>query len=279
MQKILVPIDFSETSAYGSSLAAKVATYLNAEIHFLHVVNLPSHILLNEDGSLFEDGDFDTTIPKQKMKEAQEKMPSWIATYAPLAKTHFLYGHVNEIVLNCTKKLDIDLIIMGTHSVSGAQELFNHTHGEYVAMHSNVPVMTLKCDRSDMEVKSVVIASSFKTEDIPHVEMALALQKALNAKLYLLRVNTPKDFMADGKVLNNMNAFVQKHQLQNVELAIYNDEHVEDGIVHYVAKENIDIICIGSWQRTGLNKLINGCVSSDLVNHVYKPILTFKLKN
>ncbi|MCG9880240.1 MAG: universal stress protein [Bacteroidia bacterium] len=279
MQKILVPVDFSQTSAYGSSLAAKIATYLNAEIHFLHVVNLPSHILLKEDGSLLEDGDFDTSIPKEKMKEAQEKMPNWLASYSPLAKSHFLFGHANEAILNFAKKNSVDLIIMGTHAVSGAQELLSHTHGEYIAMHSPSPVITLKCDRSDMEVKSIVIASSFKTEDIPHVEMALALQKALNAKLYLLRVNTPKDFMADGKVLNNMKAFVEKHNLHNVELAIYNDEDVEDGIVHYVAKENIDIICIGSWQRTGINKLINGCVSSDLVNHVYKPILTFKLKN
>ncbi len=279
MQKVLVPVDFSEISAYGSSLAAKIAIYLNAEIHFLHVINLPSHILLNEDGSIFEDGDFDTSIPKEKLKIAQEKMPNWLATYAPLAKTQFLFGTVNDVVLKYAKQNNVDLIIMGTHAVSGAQELFNHTHGEYVAMHSNAPVITLKCDRSDMEVKSIVIASSFASEDIPHVEMALALQKALNAKLYLLRVNTPKDFMADGKVLNHMNAFVSNHQLQDVELAIYNDENIEDGIVHYVAKENIDIICIGSWQRTGLNKLINGCVSSDLVNHIYKPILTFKLKN
>jgi len=279
MHKILVPTDFSETSAYGSSLAAKIATYLNAEIHFLHVINLPSHILLKEDGSLFEDGDFDTSIPKEKLKLAQEKMPNWLATYAPLAKAHFVFGHVNETVLNHAKKYSIDLIIIGTHAVSGTQELFNHTHGEYLAMHSETPVMTLKCDRSDMEVKSIVIASSFKSPEIPHVEMALALQKALHAKLYLLRINTPKDFMADGKVLHNMKEFVENNQLNNVEMGIYNDEHVEDGIVHYVAKENIDIICIGSFQRTGLNKLINGCVSSDLVNHVYKPILTFKLKN
>lgn len=279
MHKILVPVDFTQISAYGSALSSKIATYLNAEIHFLHVINLPSHILLNEDGSLFEDGDFDTSIPKEKLKLAQEKMQNWVNTHNPLATTHFLFGHMNEAVLNHAKKHNIDLIIMGTHAVSGTQELFNHTHGEYIAMHSNCPVITLKCDRSDMQVQSIVIASSFKTEEIPHVEMALAIQKAFNAKLYLLRVNTANDFMADGKVLQNMKAFIENNSLQNVEMAIYNDENVEDGIVHYVAKENIDIICIGSWQRTGLNKLINGCVSSDLVNHVYKPILTFKLKN
>jgi nucleotide-binding universal stress UspA family protein len=76
-----------------------------------------------------------------------------------------------------------------------------------------------------------------------------------------------------------MEAFAAKQNLSNVEFAVYNDNDIEEGIIHYAAKENIDVIAIGSMQRTGLNKFINGCVSADLVNHVFKPLLTFKLKN
>jgi nucleotide-binding universal stress UspA family protein len=76
-----------------------------------------------------------------------------------------------------------------------------------------------------------------------------------------------------------MKIFAAEHGIENYEICIYNDKTVEDGIVHFVAKYDIDIITIGTNQRTGLNKIINGCVSADLVNHVYKPILTFKLKD
>lgn len=279
MKKILVPVDFSEISAYGSDLAVKTATHLNAEIHFIHVITLPSHILLTKEGELFEDGDFDTSIPKKQKEEALVKIKNWATRFYPSANTCVCFGHVNEEVMRYAQQHQASLIIMGTHTSSGLGELISSTHGEYIAMHSSIPVMTLKCDRSDMEVQKIMLAGSFKKDDIPHCEMALAMQQAFNAKLYLVRINTPGDFIPDGEAHKHMKAFADKHNLQQVEFAIYNDNTVEEGLMHFTAKENIDIITIGSWQRTGINKLIKGCISSDLINHLYKPILTFQLKD
>lgn len=279
MKKILVPIDFSKVSAYGTTLAVKIANYMKSEIRFVHVINLPSHILLTPEGELFEDGDFDTSVQKLQKEKALLNLEDWKSKYFPTATTSVVYGHVNDTILGLIKKENFDLVVMGTHAVSGLSEFLSHTHGEYLAMHSPVPVMTLKCDRSDMQIKKIVLASSFKNPDVPHAESLVKLVNAFNAKLYLLRINTPADFISDSQIYKNMDAFIEKHGINNVEKAIYNDHHVEDGIVHYVAQEDIDIIGIGSWQRTGLNKLINGCVSSDLLNHVFKPIFTFKLKD
>lgn len=279
MKKIVVPVDFSEISGYGSDLAIKTATHLGAEVHFIHVITLPSHILLTKEGELFEDGDFDTSIPKKQKEEALVKIKEWAAKYYPSATTCVCFGQVNEQVMQYADKQQANLIVLGTHTSIGLGELINSTHGEYIAMHSSIPVMTLKCDRSDMEVKNIMIAGSFKKGDIPHCEMALAMQQAFNAKLYLVRINTPHDSIPEAEALEHMKAFADKHQLSNIELAVYNDQTVEEGIMHYTAKENIDIIAIGSWQRTGINKLIKGCVSADLLNHLYKPILTFKLKD
>ena len=75
-----------------------------------------------------------------------------------------------------------------------------------------------------------------------------------------------------------MQAFAGKHHLQNADFAVFDDVDVEDGILHFSAEHHIDMLVIGSMQRTGLNKMINGCVSADLVNHATKPLLTFALK-
>ncbi len=279
MNKILVPVDFTDISKYGTQLAVKVATYLNAPLHFLNIVPLPSHILLTNDGEIFEDGDFDTTIPKQLKQKNTTAMQNWVSTYQPNATWQVVYGQINDTICKVADNEGASLIVLGTHAVSGMQEILQSSHGEYIAMHAKVPVLTLKCDRSDLTVKSIVLASSFRKPDVPHAEMAIALQKAFNAKMYLLRVNTPNDLIPDGEIENRMKTFAHEHGIENYEMCIYNDNDVEDGIVHFVAKHDIDIITIGSKQRTGINKIINGCVSADLVNHVFKPILTFKLKD
>lgn len=279
MKKIVVPVDFTDISKYGTELAVKIAAHLDAEIHFLNIVTLPSHILLTPEGDIFEDGDFDVSVPRKLKEENMVKLKSWIEQYAPTSKSCVCFGHVNEQIMKYADSIHADLIVMGTHINMGVKELLNSSYAEYIAMHTSVPIITLKCDRSDMQVKSIVLASSFKIADIPHCEMALALQKAFNAKLYLLRVNTANDFIPDGEAEKHMKAFAAKYELQNYEIAIYNDKEVEDGIMHFVAKHDIDIIAIGSKQRTGVNKIINGCVSADVLNHLYKPILTFKLKD
>ena len=279
MKKIIVPVDFSDVSKYVTELAVKMAQYIDAEIHFLNVISLPSHILLTPEGELFEDGDFDISIPKQLKVEVQNKILDWANVFYPKAITCVCYGHVNEQVLNYSSKNNADLIVMGTHASSGVKEMIASSHAEYIAMHAAIPLLTLKCDRSDIVIKSMVLASSFKIDEVPHCDLALAMQKAFDAKLYLLRVNTSKDFIPDGEVEKNMKQFAAKHQLTNYECAVYNDHDVEEGIMHFVAKKDVDIIAIGSKQRKGVSKLINGCLSADVLNHIHKPILTFKLKD
>ena len=145
-------------------------------------------------------GDFDVSIPRKLKEDNQIRLKEWAAKFAPEAKLCVCFGHVNEQVMKYADELHADLIVMGTHINMGVKELLNASHAQYIAMHTAIPIMTLKCDRSDLQVKSIVLASSFKIGDVPHCEMALALQKAFNAKLYLLRVNTSDDFLPDGEV-------------------------------------------------------------------------------
>jgi nucleotide-binding universal stress UspA family protein len=278
MKRILIPTDFSELSEYARGLALKIAKATSASIHVIHVIPIPSHILLTKEGDLFDDGEMDTKLPRQKKIEAETQIANWIPAELN-ATTCICFGHVNEETVRYAEQFSIDMIIMGTHGASGMKELISGSHAEYVAMHVPMPVLTLKCERDNLEMKSIVLAGSFLQDDIPHCETVLELQKVFNSKLHLLRVNTTGNFLPDHEAIVHMKAFTQKHELENVEYAVYSDHNIEDGIIQYAAKNNIDMIAIGSMQRTGLSKFILGCVSADLVNHVFKPLLTFRLKN
>lgn len=69
MKKILVPVDFSDVSQFGIEIAKKVAKTTEVELHLLHIITLPSHILLDNNGDLMEDGEMDTSeVKTQKLK-------------------------------------------------------------------------------------------------------------------------------------------------------------------------------------------------------------------
>lgn len=278
MKKILIPVDFSDVSKFGIDIAKKIAKTSNVELHLLNIISLPSHILLDKNGELVEDGEMDIQALKLLKIEAELKMRNLLDSLADYeVKSCICFGHLNEETIKYAKNNTIDLIVMGTRGSTGIKEYITGSNAEYVAMHATAPVFTVKCDRSEMQIKSLVFTNSFKSEITTFPEIIKNIQEAFNAEIHLLRVNTPNTFMSDDEVLVNMKKFVDKYKLIDVKYAVINDKEVESGIEKYCLFNNVDVISIGSRQRTGVNKLINGCISADLVNHVFKPIITYKI--
>lgn len=278
MKKILVPVDFSDVSQFGIDIAKKIAKTSKVELHLLHIITLPSHVLLDNNGELVEDGEMDIQELKQQKIEAEIKMKNLADSLNEFdTKSCICFGHVNEETVKYSKNNTTDLIVMGTHGSTGIKEYITGSHAEYVAMHASAPVFTVKCDRSEMQIKSLVFTNSFKGEVKNFPSIIKDIQKAFHAEMHLLRVNTPNTFMPDDEVLVNMKKFADEHELVDVKYSVINDREVESGIEKYCLYNNVDVISIGSRQRTGVNKLINGCVSADLVNHVFKPIITYKI--
>lgn len=277
MKRILIPIDFTEVSDFGIDIAKKISQGEKMELHLLHIITLPSHVLKDNQGQLIDDGEIDLSELNLRYNTAMQQMEIKKLSLKDFElQTCVCYGHVNEEVINYEKNNAVDLIVMGTHGASGIKEYINGSHAEYVAMHAKAPVFTVKCDRSKMEIKSLVFTNSFSSKEIEFPKVIQDIQESFSAELHLLRVNTSKSFMSDDKVLQNMKYFTEQHELKNVKYSVINDEDIESGIEKYCMYNTVDVISIGSKQRTGVNKLINGCVSADLVNHVFKPIITFK---
>ena len=168
---------------------------------------------------------------------------------------------------------------MTSRGVHNLKEKITGSHTQYDAIHAKAPVLSIKSDESGHHFKTILIAGSFQEDDIPNCELVIALYKAFNSKIYLLRINTPKNFILDQDAKLHMNAFAEKHGITDPNYSVYNDHSVEEGIIHYGEKESIDMIVIGSMQRIGLTKFIYGCVSASLMNHSNRLLLTFPLKS
>jgi nucleotide-binding universal stress UspA family protein len=278
MKKILIPVDFSDLARHAFELGKQLQSELQAELHFVHIVTLPSHILLTPDGELFDDDEMDITQLQLEHAQAERKLMAWIDNVQSNVVNKVLYGHVNETLLHYAQKIKADMVLMGTHGAFGMRELLNGSHAEYLAMHADMPILSLKGE-AGKRIEKMVLAADFTAILPTNISLLLALRSALQAQLYLLQIQKPGKRKREVEIQERMSAFAEANGLEDVAYAIFPAEDLEEGIVRFAANNNIDLIAIGSMQRTGLNKLINGCISADLVNHVQKPIFTFKLKD
>jgi nucleotide-binding universal stress UspA family protein len=278
MKKILIPVDFSDLARHAFELGKQLQSELQAELHFVHIVTLPSHVLLTPDGELFDDDEMDITQLQLEHAQAERKLMAWIDNVQSNVVNKVLYGHVNETLLHYAQKIKADMVLMGTHGAFGMRELLNGSHAEYLAMHADMPILSLKGE-AGKRIEKMVLAADFTAILPTNISLLLALRSALQAQLYLLQIQKPGKRKREVEIQERMSAFAEANGLEDVAYAIFPAEDLEEGIVRFAANNNIDLIAIGSMQRTGLNKLINGCISADLVNHVQKPIFTFKLKD
>ncbi len=276
MKKILVPTDCSDLSGYALSLAQKLARQSGAEIYALQVVPTAADAVFSKEGELLESEDFDLEAVKKEQERSRTTMAGWVARHhaevVPIVKA----GNLPDQILHCVKQENIDLVVMGTHGLSGLRELIADSVTEQVVRKSSVPVLSLKCDRSELEIKDIMLASSFNEDAPKQIGFIKTLQQAFGATIHLLRVNTPRDFKTSRELKERMERFAKVNDLAKVETHIYCDKDVEQGILHFAQDTGIDMISIGV-EKDSMAKLFQKHVSSSLVNHLYYPVLTFKI--
>jgi nucleotide-binding universal stress UspA family protein len=99
---------------------------------------------------------------------------------------------------------------------------------------------------------------------------------AFHTKLHFLQIATVKSDEVERDIENNMNKFAQLNYIKGFETHILNDKDVENGVIHFNEMNNMDIICIGTHGKSGV---FHKSSTEKLINHMFKPIISFHLNN
>ncbi|MFC2532759.1 MAG: universal stress protein [Capnocytophaga ochracea] len=274
MKNILVTTDFSEKSIASLHVAMSLAKQHNAKVYVLHAIELPIRLMTESQVSVPEAMYF-LNLTKQRFNDLKKEIDTSVEVI-DLVETAPLPEAVEEVV----KKNHIDLVFMGSNGASGAKELFIGSNAEKVIRSASVPVLVIKNPHEKLKIKHMMFGCDFSKRFLKPFEKALKLAKVFGAKVDLVYVNTPYQFLTTSEINKRMEEFLKEaeHARQHFETHVYNDIRVETGILNYVKENNIDLICMFPNGRKGIAHFFNGSISSDLVNHSSTPVLTIKLE-
>lgn len=99
-----------------------------------------------------------------------------------------------------------------------------------------------------------------------------------SSNVHLLKINTRNNFEPTHYTHQLMDGFAQEVGLKSYTKHIYNDNTVEEGVLHYAHEVGADIIAMETHGRTGVAHLINGSVTEHIVNHLDMPVLSVKME-
>lgn len=110
---VLLPIDLSAEASWARALPAALRL-IGPENGVLHVVTVVPDFGMSVVGSYFDSG-----FEQKALHEVGDKLSAWVAENVPEGvdiHPHVLHGRVYDEIISAAERLDVDAIVMGSHT-------------------------------------------------------------------------------------------------------------------------------------------------------------------
>jgi nucleotide-binding universal stress UspA family protein len=142
IEKILVPIDFSDYSKSALRYAVNFAKLFDAEIILVYVVEpviYPPDFSMGQIAIPTVTTEFDVRAKEELNKLAKNEIPSQVKV-STVIKT----GKPFIEIIDTAVETNVDLIIIATHGHSGVEQILFGSTAEKVVRKAPCPVLTLR---------------------------------------------------------------------------------------------------------------------------------------
>lgn len=278
MKKILVPVDFSNHSEYALEVAATLAKKHDSDIVILHMLGLSEAVFTKDDSQEFMEAQFYMKLAKKRFNEFLDKSYLKGIKVTETVQNYKIFSEINEVA----KEQDIDLIVMGSHGTGGVSEIFVGSNTEKVVRTSEIPVLVIKEQIPNLDIKKVVFGFDFQMEHVKAYHKAIHFLNALKVDVHLVHVNLPGiKFMSSTNIQEEIDTFlrVAHHNdlPSNLEVHMVSDYSVEKGVYNFAKTIQADLIAVATHGRSGLAHFFRGSIGEDIANHAQMPVITFMI--
>jgi nucleotide-binding universal stress UspA family protein len=296
---VLCPIDFSESSAHALELAAAVAGWCQSRLVVVHAY-----------APLFVPVPGLPPPPERVPEYEQERVLDQASRFvdasigsAIKAKVSVVVSHPTAAILDSAASLPADLIVMGTHGLSGFEHLMLGSVTEKVLRRAACPVLTVPPRAqatSRFPFTRILCAVDFSEWSAAAVDLASSLARESGAALELLHViewpwHEPPPPMLEGlpaeqvAAVNEFRRYLVNSATRRLESLVSGavrdrcavTAHVGHGkayveVLRAAAVQRADLIVLGVHGRNPLDVALFGSTTNQVVRRATCPVLTLR---
>jgi nucleotide-binding universal stress UspA family protein len=275
MKKILLPIDFSETSDNAFVYALEMAKILRAELILLHTFDLPiidSQSLPLNYAVIYE------SIELTNFDHFKDKMPKLHAIAEERNLGHISMSHIlmnGDLVYNIKKVIKqehIDFVVMGTKGAESWIDSFLGTNTGSVISDVSVPVLSVPIGAKFKKFENIAFTTRFRKKDIEALVKVLLLAKKLHAQVKCLHVKT-SDSDVNTDTINRWKSHFEDEE--NLKFFIIPSDDVKETIEDFLNSQDIDLLAMLTYKRNFFVELFTTTTTQKLSYHLNTPILAF----
>lgn len=272
--KVLIPTDFGVLPAYAYQLVRRLGEQVALEVCFLHVLQVPDTVTMDEQGRIQTCGEIDPDFVLAQKQIAERQLDQLRAHYGQGVAVALVLGKVTDAITDFASKGAFDMIVMGTKGAWSWKERLVGSETQMVARHAGIPVLSLMCDRSQFTLRHILLVHDFAHPVHAPLPLLPRLIQSFGIHVHLFQLLPAGGEGLRAQTLAHMHAFAQAHGISAYTCHLGQDKDVAHGVSHFGHLDEMDLVCIGTHGKGGL---MHSSATETLIQQLKKPILSFHL--
>lgn len=274
--KILIPVDFSDTSMLAIKHGTTLAQKTKAGIYLLHVVN----VQFVSQNMFLPSVTLDQSLVEKKAAERLSELAKEIAKeYDVLVQTIIKTGSPSSEVSKVAKEIGASVIVMGTHGYSPLEELVIGSTALKVITKAHCPTMAMSAEAVHVGYNSIVLPIDNTVNSRQKVHFTLEFAKKFDSTVHavgLLSSDESTDKPAMELILSQIQKLANEKKVKFESEVLLNVSNRANATVKFVEKVEGDLIVIMTDQDAELSGFFLGPYSQQVIHLSKVPVIAIK---
>jgi len=274
VNKILIPIDFSETSKIALEHAADLCKKFESKLHLLHVyTSFNMSVLPNLDAVNFkaDDQDIKDAITDELNNIGQNLQEKYNIGYSIEVRD----GSISKEISKTAVEVKADLIVMGTHGVSGFEEFFLGSNAYRTVTASTVPVLTVQKHAGPCGYDRIVVPIDSSPHTRDKISQVVSIASKFNSRVFLAGLIT-KDHEEEMNVfrlkLKQIEEYLDHKGILHESEFVHGDD-IAKMTLKFAEEKKANLI-VAMTEQEASTGLFMGTYAQQVVNHSKVPVLS-----
>jgi nucleotide-binding universal stress UspA family protein len=278
IKKILIPTDFSETANLALEHAVKMASLVDAQITLVHVVstfafrvNLPELEVDEAEGKKL------STVVGSKLASIAEEIGS---KHGVKVTTMVTSGRIREEVVRIADEIDADIIILGTHGVSGLREFFMGSNAFRIVSEAACPVLSVQDSGKGVGFSNIVVPIDNSFHSREKLGIAVRMANAYDAEIHVCGLRSydhdDEDLNAKFRMkMKQVEDYLKEREVKFSTTTLF-CSNIATATMEFANEKNADLIVIMNEQEINSTGFFMGPYAQQVVNHSPIPVLSIR---
>jgi nucleotide-binding universal stress UspA family protein len=185
-------------------------------------------------------------------------------------------GVPHKEICSIASEEEVDIIVMGTHGVSGVSEFFVGSNASKVVASASCPVITIQKSPKTKGFKNIILPIRSEFNSRQKVDYVVEMASLFSATILVTGFADKKDKADQAKMkqyVKQVEKYLAKLKMKfNTTILI--DDNFTKAILVHATKNKADLIAIMNEHDFSLDQIIKGPYAKQFVNHSHIPIFS-----